>query len=81
MSRRSAMSTIRVRYEDGVFRPLQPVRSVKDGAIGEVQLKEAQEPEKRVSVRSSEFFGLWKDRKGLGNGLSYTRKMRSKTRY
>ena len=75
------MSTIRVRYEDGVFRPLQRVRSVKEGAIGEVQLKVTQKPEKRVTVRSSEFFGLWKDRKDLGNGLSYTRKMRSKTRY
>ena len=75
------MSTIRVRCEDGVFRPLQRVRSVKEGAIGEVRLNEARKPEKRMSVRSSEFFGLWKDRKGLGNGLSYTRKMRSKTRY
>ena len=75
------MSTIRVRYEDGIFRPLQRVSSVKEGAIGEVQIKETQTPEKRLSVRSSEFFGLWKDRKGLGNGLSYTKKMRSKTRY
>ena len=75
------MSTIRVRYEDGVFRPLQRVKSVKDGAIGEVRLEEIQKPAKRVSVRSSEFFGLWKNRKELGNGLSYTRKLRTKTRY
>ena len=81
MSRRSAMSTIRVRYEDGIFRPLQRVSSVKEGVIGEVQIKETQTTEKRLSVRSSEFFGLWKDRKGLGNGLSYTRKLRSQTRY
>jgi len=75
------MSTIRVRYEDGVFRPLQRVRSVKEGAIGEVRLKEMQTPEKRVSVRSSEFFGLWKDRENVGDGLSYIRKLRSQTRY
>ena len=75
------MSTIRVRYEDGVFRPLQRVRSVKEGAIGEVRLKETQTPEKRVSVRSSEFFGLWKDRENVGDGLSYIRKLRSQTRY
>ncbi len=75
------MSTIRVRYEDGVFRPLKRVRSVKDGAIGEVRLEEIQKPAKRVSVRSSEFFGLWKNRKELGNGLSYTRRLRTKTRY
>ena len=75
------MSTIRVRYEDGVFRPLQRVRSVKEGAIGEVRLKETQTPEKRVSVRSSEFFGLWKDREDVGDGLSYIRKLRSQKRY
>jgi predicted DNA-binding antitoxin AbrB/MazE fold protein len=75
------MSAIRVKYEDGVFRPLRRVRSVKEGAIGEVRLEEEQRPTKRVSVRSSEFFGLWKGRKELGNGLSYTRKLRSKKRY
>ena len=75
------MSAIKVKYEDGVFRPLQRVRSVKEGAIGEVRLEEEQRPTKRISVRSSEFFGLWKDRKELGNGLSYTRKLRSKRRY
>jgi predicted DNA-binding antitoxin AbrB/MazE fold protein len=76
------MSAIRVKYEDGVFRPLHRVRSVKEGAIGEVRLKQEEErPTRRVSVRSSEFFGLWKGRKELGNGLSYTRKLRSVRRY
>jgi predicted DNA-binding antitoxin AbrB/MazE fold protein len=72
------MSAIRVKYEDGVFRPLRRVRSIKNGAIGEVRLAEEQKPAKRVSVRSSEFFGLWKDRKELGNGLSYSRFLRAR---
>jgi predicted DNA-binding antitoxin AbrB/MazE fold protein len=65
------MSAIKVKYEDGVFRPLRRVRSVKEGAIGEVRLEEEPRPTKRVSVRSSEFFGLWKDRKDIRSELSY----------
>ena len=75
------MAGIRVRYENGVFRPLRQVPSLRDGAIGEVRLQEVHKTAKRLSVRSSDFFGLWKDRKDIGNGLSYVKKLRAKTRY
>jgi predicted DNA-binding antitoxin AbrB/MazE fold protein len=77
------MDTIRVKYEDGVFKPLEKLRKLKEGAIGEVQVDEAQveKTRKRPSVRSSEFFGLWKNRKDINGGLSYVRNLRSKSRY
>lgn len=72
------MTSIRVKYEDGVFKPLQKSRKIQEGATGEVQLEAIR---RRPSVRSSEFFGLWKNRKDIGDGSSYTRELRSKSRY
>lgn len=77
------MDSIRVKYEDGVFKPLKQPKKLKEGAMGEVRVDESDvEPtHKRPSVRSSEFFGLWKDRKDMVDGLSYIRTLRSKSRY
>lgn len=54
------MDSIRVKYEGGVFKPLRKPRKLKEGAIGEVHVEGTR---KRPSVRSSECFGLWKNRK------------------
>lgn len=77
------MESIRVKYEDGVFKPLKKLRKLKEGAIGDVYVDEAhvEQTRKRPSVRSSAFFGLWKNRKDMGGGLSYVRTLRSKSRY
>jgi len=77
------MDPIRVKYEDGVFKPLKKPRKLKEGTIGEVRVDEAdvETIRKRPSVRSSEFFGLWKNRKDMGNGLAYVRTLRTKARY
>ena len=77
------MESIRVKYEDGVFKPLEKPRKLKEGAIGKVLVDEAQveQTRKRPSMRSSEFFGLWKNRKDINGGLSYVRSLRSKSRY
>ena len=77
------MDSIRVKYEDGVFKPLKKPRKLKEGAIGEVHLDEAPVTvtRKRPSVRSTEFFGLWKNRKDMEDGLSYVQALRSKSRY
>ena len=77
------MESIRVKYEDGVFKPLEKSRELKEGAIGKVLVDEAQveQTRKRPSMRSSEFFGLWKNRKDINGGLSYVRSLRSKSRY
>ncbi len=77
------MDSIRVKYEDGVFKSLEKPRKLKEGAIGEVHVDEVhiETTSKRPSVRSSEFFGLWKNRKDMGDGLSYVRNLRSKSKY
>ena len=77
------MDSIRVKYEDGVFKPLEKPRRLKEGSIGEVYVEDArvETTRKRPSVRSSEFFGLWKNRKDIDEGLSYVRTLRGKSRY
>lgn len=77
------MDSIRVKYEDGVFKPLKKIAKLKEGALGDVHVDGARvaTTSKRPSVRESEFFGLWKNRKDLGDGLSYVRDLRSKSRY
>jgi predicted DNA-binding antitoxin AbrB/MazE fold protein len=72
------MREIRVRYEDGVFKPLQRTDSIEEGAEGEVRLTR---DNGRPSLRSSKFFGLWKDRKDMKDGATYVRKLRSEARY
>lgn len=48
---------------------------LKEDAMGEVYVNEAQveQTRKRRSVRSSEFFGLWKNRTDINSGLSFVR--------
>jgi predicted DNA-binding antitoxin AbrB/MazE fold protein len=77
------MDSIRVKYEDGVFKPLKKTPKLKAGALGEVHVDDVhvETTRKRPSVRSSEFFGLWKNRKDMDDGLSYVRNLRSKSRY
>jgi predicted DNA-binding antitoxin AbrB/MazE fold protein len=72
------MDSIRVKYEDGVFKPLKKPRKLKEGAMGDVYVEDAnpETPRKRPSVRSSEFFGLWKNRKDMDDGLSYVQNLR-----
>jgi predicted DNA-binding antitoxin AbrB/MazE fold protein len=77
------MDSIRVKYEDGVFKPMKKPRKIKEGAIGEVHVDDVsvETTRKRSSVRLSEFFGLWKSRKNMDDGLSYVRNLRGKSRY
>ncbi len=72
------MHAFKVRYEKGVFRPLQKTEAIDEGTIAEVRI---QGKNGRPSVRSSAFFGLWKNRKGMKDSVSYVRKLRSQTRY
>ena len=72
------MQPIKVKYEKGFFRPLQSTETIEEGAVGEVRLRGKNG---RSSVRSSEFFGLWKNRKDIKDGLSYVRKLRDEARY
>lgn len=71
------MREIKVRYENGVFKPIRKIDRIQEGAEGEVHLRQKERP----SVRSSKFFGLWKDRKDIKGGLAYVRKLRNESRY
>jgi len=69
------MKPIKVKFENGVFKPIEETDDIEEGAIGKVYVEE------KHSTRSSDFFGLWKDRKEIKDGLSYVKELRSKRRY
>lgn len=74
------MNAIKVRYENGVFKPVRKTELIEEGAVGEVRIQRKKK-KARPSVRASEFFGLWKNRKDIKDGLSYVRKLRNESRY
>ena len=51
---------------------MEKPRKLTEGAIGEVHVDDVrvETTRKRPSVRTSEFFGLWKNRKDMDDGLS-----------
>lgn len=72
------MQSIPVKYEKGVFIPLETLQEIDEGVIGEVHIKEADKVE---AIKSFPFFGLWKDREDISDGLSYVRNLRDQQRY
>jgi predicted DNA-binding antitoxin AbrB/MazE fold protein len=72
--------TIPAKYENGVFRPLEIVQ-MKEGTVVEVLLPEEREPAAvRRSIRDLPFFGMWKDRTDIGDGVDYVNKLRDNPR-
>lgn len=72
--------TIPAKYENGVFRPLEIVQ-MKEGTVVEVLVPAEQEPErKRRSVKELPFYGMWKDRTDIGDGVDYVNKLRDNPR-
>ena len=72
--------TIAAKYENGVFRPLQRV-NIKEGTVVEVFVPVEQRAEqKRLSIKNLPFFGIWKDRSDIGDGLDYVNKLRDNPR-
>ena len=72
--------TIPARYENGVFRPLEIVR-MKEGVIVEVLVPAEHELARaRHSIRDLAFFGMWKDRTEIGDGVDYVNKLRDNPR-
>lgn len=69
--------TITARYEDGVFKPLEDV-AVNEGTIVEVHVPSyiGRLKGKPRPVRDSAFFGMWKDRKDIGDSAEYIRSLR-----
>jgi predicted DNA-binding antitoxin AbrB/MazE fold protein len=72
--------TIPAKYENGVFRPLEIVQ-MKEGTVVEVLVPAEQEPvRERRSIKDLPFYGIWKDRTDIGDGVDYVNKLRDNPR-
>jgi predicted DNA-binding antitoxin AbrB/MazE fold protein len=72
--------TIPAKYENGVFRPLGDVQ-IKEGTVVAVLIPTEQQPTgKRKSVKDLPFYGMWKDRTDIGDGVEYVNKLRDNPR-
>jgi predicted DNA-binding antitoxin AbrB/MazE fold protein len=72
--------TIPAKYENGVFRPLEIVQ-MKEGTVVEVLVPAEHEPaRKRRSIKDLPFYGMWKDRADIGDGVDYVNKLRDNPR-
>jgi len=72
--------TIPARYENGVFRPLGKIQ-MKEGTVVEVLVPAEQEPAgRRPSIKDLPFYGMWKDRTDIGDGVDHVNKLRDNPR-
>jgi predicted DNA-binding antitoxin AbrB/MazE fold protein len=72
--------TIAAKYENGVFRPLEDVK-IKEGTLVEVHVPvEQHATPKRPSIKDLPFFGIWKDRVDIGDGVDFVNKLRDNPR-
>jgi predicted DNA-binding antitoxin AbrB/MazE fold protein len=72
--------TIAAKYENGVFRPLEDVK-IKEGTVVEVLVPvEQQAARKRTSIKDLPFYGIWKDRADIGDGVEYVNRIRDNPR-
>jgi len=71
---------IAAKYENGVFKPLELVQ-VGEGTVVEVLVPADQElaPQRR-SIRDLPFYGMWKDRADIGDGVDYVNSLRNNPR-
>lgn len=68
--------TIPAKYENGVFRPLEVVQ-IKEGTLVEVFAPVGhQSAGKRRSITDFPFYGMWKDRTDIGDGVDYVSDLR-----
>jgi predicted DNA-binding antitoxin AbrB/MazE fold protein len=72
--------TIPAKYENGVFRPLEAVQ-IKEGTVVEVHVPIEQNPiSQRRSIKDLPFFGMWKGRNDIGDGVEYVNRLRDNPR-
>jgi predicted DNA-binding antitoxin AbrB/MazE fold protein len=72
--------TIPAKYESGVFRPLEAVQ-IKEGTVVEVHVPIEQNPtNQRRSIKDLPFFGMWKERSDIGDGVEYVNRLRDNPR-
>lgn len=66
---------VKVKYENGVFRPLEDV-PVEEGTIAEVYLPGEKLLRKPRSIRELGICGMWKDREDIPDGIEYVNRIR-----
>lgn len=69
---------IRAIYEDGVFKPLEPL-DMADREIVELRVNPAGDVVPRLTARrllESELVGMWKDRADIEDSTAYARRLR-----
>jgi predicted DNA-binding antitoxin AbrB/MazE fold protein len=69
---------IRAIYEDGVFKPLEPL-DMADREIVELHIELAGDAAARLTARrllESELVGMWKDRADIKDSTAYARRLR-----
>ena len=72
--------TIPAKYENGVFRPLGEVQ-IKEGTVVAVLVPAERQPTgKRRSIKDLPFYGMWKDRTDIGDGVEYVNRLRDNPR-
>jgi predicted DNA-binding antitoxin AbrB/MazE fold protein len=72
--------TIAAKYENGVFRPLQDVK-IEEGTVVEVLVPmEQQVARNRPSIKDLPFYGIWKDRADIADGVDYVNRLRDNPR-
>jgi hypothetical protein len=72
--------TIPAKFENGVFRPLEVVQ-MREGTIVEVLVPAEPAPAGgRRSIKDLPFYGMWKDRADIGDGVDYVDKLRDSPR-
>jgi len=72
--------TIPAKYENGIFRPLEDVK-IKEGTVVEVHVPvEQQVARTQPSIKDHPFYGIWKDRADICDGLEFVNKLRGNPR-
>jgi len=71
---------IPAKYENGVFRPLEDVQIKEGTVVGVVVPAETETAGKRRSIKDLPFYGMWKDRSDIGDGVEYVDKLRDHPR-
>jgi predicted DNA-binding antitoxin AbrB/MazE fold protein len=73
--------TIAAKYENGVFKPLEDV-NINEGTIVEVRVpsRDSRRKNKGRSIGDFAFFGMWKDRTDIRDGVEYIDNLRRNLR-
>lgn len=70
---------IPAKFENGVFRPLEEVR-IEEGTVVEVVVPDAQKRASRTSIKDLPFYGIWKNREDIEDGVTYVNRLRQNPR-